>query len=109
MDELDKRVKEHHKKDVRFLWEPGSLIVDMWAEIKSLRAKNKQLRKELRQQIGQPINILFDGPPSNFGGRFIEVETDDGQSINAGEWIKHGGDMWALRITKLPEEKEDIR
>ena len=47
----------------------------------------------------QPINIIFDGPPES--GRFIEVETDNGESINAGEWIDRGDGMWALRITRL--------
>ena len=50
-----------------------------------------------------PINIIFDGPPSNTPGRFIEVETDDGKSINAGEWIEREGGLWALRITTLPK------
>ena len=50
------------------------------------------------------INILFDGPPSNKSGRFVEVETDDGKSINAGEWNEREDGMWALRITQLPED-----
>ena len=52
----------------------------------------------------KPINIIFDGPPSHHSGRFVEVETDDGKSINIGEWINHSGGYWALRITELPEE-----
>lgn len=51
----------------------------------------------------QAINILFDGPPSHKSGQFVEVETDDGKSINAGEWIDRGDGYWALRITELPE------
>jgi len=40
------------------------------------------------------------GPkPSNF----VEVELDDGKSINAGEWIRRGK-YWILRITSLPKE-----
>ena len=53
--------------------------------------------------MDQPINILFDGPPSHEAGRFVEVETDDGKSINAGEWIEREDGLWALRIVKLPE------
>ena len=52
------------------------------------------------------INIIFDGPPGPVCGRFVEVETDDGRSINAGEWIDRGDGMWALRITELPAEGE---
>ena len=47
----------------------------------------------------QAINIIFDGPPSHESGRFVEVETDDGQSINIGNWIKRKDGYWALRIT----------
>jgi len=50
-----------------------------------------------------PINIIFDGPPSHEAGRFVEVETDDGKGINAGEWVKRGDGYWALRITELPK------
>ena len=49
--------------------------------------------------MDQPINILFDGPPS----RFVEVETDDGESINVGEWIERNDGLWSLRITSLPQ------
>ena len=50
----------------------------------------------------QPINIIFDGPPSHESGRFVEVETDDGRSIRVGEWIERPDGLWALRITELP-------
>ena len=51
----------------------------------------------------QAINIIFDGPPSKKSGRFVEVETDNGQSISIGKWIKRRDGYWALRITKLPK------
>lgn len=48
------------------------------------------------------IDIVFDGPPSHEAGRFVEVENEQGQSINAGEWIAPGEDsdfpLWRLRI-----------
>lgn len=69
----------------------------------TLQAENEKL-KEL---LGIPINIIFDGPPSHESGRFIEVETDDGKSINAGEWIDRKDGTWALRITALPTDKEN--
>lgn len=52
----------------------------------------------------QAINIVFDGPPGHDTGRFIEVETDDGKSINIGEWVQRGN-YWVLRITELPMNK----
>jgi len=50
----------------------------------------------------QAINVVFDGPPGPVCGRFVEVELDDGRSINAGEWTQRPDGMWALRITELP-------
>ena len=51
---------------------------------------------------GSAINIIFDGQPGPESGRFVEVETDDGKSINSGEWIERPDGLWALRITQLP-------
>lgn len=53
----------------------------------------------------QAINIIFDGPPEHNSGRFVEVETDDGYSINIGEWVQKGN-CWALRINELPDDIE---
>lgn len=44
------------------------------------------------------IDIVFDGPPSHESGRFVEVETNSGQSVKIGEWIDRGDGYWALRI-----------
>ncbi len=43
------------------------------------------------------IQIRFDGPPDHESGRFVEVEDEDGRSINAGEW-KQDGEFWLLVI-----------
>lgn len=50
-------------------------------------------------KIEQPINIIFDGAPGSETGRFVEVETDDGKSIDVGEWRERPDGRWALRIT----------
>lgn len=42
-----------------------------------------------------PVFIVFDGPPSHQSPRFIEVETEDGKSVSAGEWSKVG-EYWKL-------------
>lgn len=48
----------------------------------------------------QGINVVFDGPITPEGGpRFIEVETDDGFSVNCGEWIRRKNGTWSLRFT----------
>ena len=53
----------------------------------------------------QAINIIFEGPPGPEGGDFVEVETDDGHSINCGKWSKRPDGLWALRITELPDKE----
>ncbi len=50
---------------------------------------------------GQPINIVFDGPPGPEAGRFVDSETDDGKGIRVGEWIERPDGTWALRITNF--------
>jgi hypothetical protein len=49
----------------------------------------------------QAINIVFDGPPAHHAGRFVEVETDDGHSINLGQWLERPNGYWALRIENV--------
>ena len=44
------------------------------------------------------IFVVFDGPPGPESGRFVEVETEGGKSIRAGEWIERPDGYWALRI-----------
>jgi len=44
------------------------------------------------------VDVVFDGPPSHESGRFVEVEDDNGESVNAGGWIDRGDGLWALRI-----------
>jgi hypothetical protein len=46
----------------------------------------------------KPLHIIFDGPPGPEAGRFVECETPDGQSINAGEWRERDDGYWELII-----------
>jgi hypothetical protein len=48
-------------------------------------------------------HIIFDGPPSHEGPRFIEVENDEGRSINAGEWNQREDGYWELVIDSKVE------
>ena len=43
-------------------------------------------------------HIVFDGPPDHNGPRFIEVETPEGKSVNAGEWRQRPDNLWELVI-----------
>lgn len=51
--------------------------------------------------MGSYINIIFDGPPGPEAGRFVEVETDDGRSIEVGEWVERDDGYWSLRIKSV--------
>lgn len=64
-------------------------ILDQAAELATLRARVEELTT---------VDVLFDGPPSHQPGRFIEVETLDGRSVRAGDWIDRGDGYWALRL-----------
>ena len=46
----------------------------------------------------EPVDIVFDGPPSPKGCRFIEVEDAQGKSVRLGKWVDRGDGTWALRI-----------
>lgn len=45
------------------------------------------------------LDIVFDGPPSHEGPRFVEVENARGRSIRLGAWIKRADGYWVLRFT----------
>lgn len=49
--------------------------------------------------------IRFDGPPGPEAGRFVEVENENGESINVGEWKEQNDGTWILEI---PDERERI-
>lgn len=45
------------------------------------------------------VNVIFSGAPGPDGECvFIEVEDDEGKSLNAGEWRDRGDGTWALRM-----------
>jgi hypothetical protein len=48
------------------------------------------------------LHVVFDGPPSHESGRFVECETPDGRSVNAGEWHERADGLWELRIQTAP-------
>jgi hypothetical protein len=66
------------------------------------RREAEAVTKDVVREHGPEfINIVFDGPPGPDGGRFIEVETDDGRSLSAGEWLDYGPEPEHAGWTKL--------
>ena len=53
------------------------------------------------------LRIVFDGPPGPEGPRFVECETPDGRSVNAGEWRVRADGYWELRINTRPSPEAD--
>jgi hypothetical protein len=47
------------------------------------------------------LHFIFDGPSGPECGRFIECETPDGRSVNAGTWHERGDGYWELRVHRL--------
>ena len=43
------------------------------------------------------LDVVFDGPPGPISGRFVDVENESGQSVNAGQWIERPDGLWALK------------
>ncbi len=53
------------------------------------------------------IMVVFDGPPGHQSGRFVEVEDEQGHSINVGEWVERGDGYHALKLQVVIQvEKE---
>ncbi len=42
------------------------------------------------------LHVIFDAGPGPEGGRFVEVETPEGKSVNVGEWRERPDGLWAL-------------
>lgn len=79
-------------------------INEVFGEIHRLRSELSTLRAA-QTGPGQTIHVVFDDGPGPVAGRFVECETPDGKSINAGKWIKREDGYWALVIERaaLPQ------
>lgn len=47
------------------------------------------------------LHFVLDGPPSHESGRFVEVEDENGKSVNVGRWEQRGN-YWHLIVTAPP-------
>lgn len=55
-----------------------------------------------RNHPPREYRIVFDGPPGPEGGRFVEVEDDEGRSIDSGDWRQRTDGLWELVIAIDP-------
>lgn len=82
---------------------------DGWHEIDERTAAMDELTADSADMIDAPasadalgevaLHVVFDGPPGPEAGRFVECETPDGRSINAGEWHQRPDGYWELRVS----------
>lgn len=63
----------------------------------AFRKENKDLK------TGRMIHVVFDGPPGAQSGRFIEVEDEEGNGLNVGEWMKRKDGYWVLVLNIVKE------
>ena len=48
---------------------------------------------------GAGLRVVFDGPPGPTSCCFVEVEDDNGKSVNVGPWREREDGFWELRIS----------
>ena len=45
------------------------------------------------------IDIVFDGPPDQDGGRLVEIDDAAGRSVSIRTWHQRPDGCWVLRVT----------
>jgi hypothetical protein len=54
---------------------------------------------KLRDQVENAyVDVVFDGAPGPELPRFVEVENEQGKSIDFGKWMERSDGWWVLRI-----------
>ena len=77
---------------------------DSYAETDAIAAWNARLSADAAPV--EAVHVVFDGPPGHDAGRFVECETPDGRSFNAGEWHERSDGFWELRIKCAPPSSD---
>jgi hypothetical protein len=72
-----------------------------WTQAGARSAAQADCERVLTPPQSPVLHIVFDGPPSHDGGRFVEVETPDGKSVRAGEWHERPDGLWELRLSAI--------
>jgi len=60
------------------------------------------------EEMIETLHFVFDGPPGPECGRFVECETPDGHSVNAGEWHERADGYWELRVPIAARPPTDV-
>ena len=55
------------------------------------------------------VRVVFDGPPGPTCGRFVECETSDGASVNAGDWHEREDGLWELRMLACLKDGKEAK
>lgn len=93
------RIKEL-EAEIELLKENHELNRD--AHIQQVNDLEQQLATTIRQE---PLYFVFDRAPGHQAPRFIEVETEAGESVKIGEWKQSGDGLWRLGPIYKGEQK----
>src|SRR4051812_46878372 len=52
------------------------------------------------------FDVVFDGPPSPEMPRLVEVEDENGKSIDFGEWTQRPDGYWVLRFPRAGRSQQ---
>jgi hypothetical protein len=86
----------------------AALLDQLWRHVRRLERRLAVMRgfdalEQSDAEQREALHIVFDGPPGHESGRFVECETPDGKSVNAGEWHERSDGLWELRIAHTPQ------
>ena len=74
--------------------------------IRDERAQSADLRLQLDAAVEGELRFVFHDFPSHEPAQFIEVETPDGRSVNAGEWRKRPDGLVELVVRRAAQLTE---
>jgi len=81
--------------------------VDLIADLEGALSTPTVPQSNRAAVLREAVHVVFDGPPGPTAGRFVECETPDGKSINAGEWREREDGFWELVIARPTATQPD--
>ena len=85
------KIEQYFRDHVEFSVMRGEAVLKLIEYIHHLESSNEI----------ELVDIVYDGPPSNETGKFVEVEDQTGKSISVGTWLEREDGYWVLRIPTI--------
>ena len=89
------KIEQYFRDHVEFSVMRGEAVLKLIEYIHHLESSNEI----------ELVDIVYDGPPSNETGKFVEVEDQTGKSISVGTWLEREDGYWVLRIPTIKRRK----